>query len=138
MLRRAYLIQPRPKPTWRDALLAPIVKSIALTLLFGSVVLDATKKRKDLEALESAYAARFKILHSVNARLRNKEPVDVVAELRIADAITRNRYTLVSDVELEEQVEDFFKFDSVDTRGTSVDTVMHEKTPKDVQTSLFL
>lgn len=108
-LRRAYSIQPRKKPRFSDLLATPVVKSIFLTLLFGSMVVETTKNRKEIEALRAAYEAKFRILEDITAKIRAKEPVDVAHELKIANAITRNKYNSVTDVELDEQFEEFLK-----------------------------
>lgn len=108
-IRRAYSIQPRKKPSYRDLLATPVLKSILLTLLFGSMVVETTRNRKETEALRSAYEAKFRILREVTSKIRNKEPVDVAQELRIANAITRNKYNSVTDVELDQQFEEFLQ-----------------------------
>lgn len=109
-LKRLYSsVQPRPKPTWRDLLLPFVFKSLFLTLVFGSVVVDATRARKELEALKAAYEAKFKILEEVTRKVKAREPVDVAQELRIANALTRHKYNSVTDVELDEQFEELLR-----------------------------
>lgn len=106
---RSYSVQPRAKPTYRDLISAPVSKSLFLTLVFGSVVVDATRSRKEIEGLNAAYEAKFKILQEITRKVRNKEPVDVAQELRIANSITRHKYNSVTDVELDEQFEEFLR-----------------------------
>ncbi|PVH13631.1 uncharacterized protein CXQ87_001740 [Candidozyma duobushaemuli] len=110
MFRRAYTtVQPRARPTWRDSLSPSVFKSLFLTLVFGSVVVEATRGRKELEALKGAYEAKFRILEDVTGKVRRREPVDVAQELKIANAITRHKYNSVTDVEMDEQFEEILR-----------------------------
>lgn len=78
-------------------------------MIFGSVVVESTRSRKDIEALRAAYDAKFRILREVTQKIHDKEPVDVAHELSIANSITRNKYNSVTDVQLDEQLEAFLK-----------------------------
>lgn len=114
-LRRLYsTVQPKRTPSYKVLLQTPVFKSLFLTLVFGTTVVEATKNRKEIEALRAAYEAKFAILRDVTAKLNNKEPVDVAQELRIANAMTKNKYNSVTDVELDEQFEDFLKMAETD------------------------
>lgn len=114
-LRRLYsTVQPKRTPSYKVLLQIPVFKSLFLTLVFGTTVVEATKNRKEIEALRAAYEAKFAILRDVTAKLNNKEPVDVAQELRIANAMTKNKYNSVTDVELDEQFEDFLKMAETD------------------------
>lgn len=104
---RQYSVQPRKKPILRDLISGPVFKSLVLTLVFGSVVVNATGSRKEMELLQAAYEAKFRILEDITRKVRNKEPVDVAQELKIANSITRHKYNSVTDVELDEQFEAF-------------------------------
>lgn len=108
-LRRAYSIQPRKKPSFRELFATPVVKSILLTLLFGSMVVETTRNRKEIESLRAAYEAKFRILEDITAKIRARQPVDVAHELKIANTITRNKYNSVTDVELDQQFEEFLR-----------------------------
>lgn len=122
-LRRAYSIQPRKKPRYSDLLATPVVKSILLTLLFGSMVVETTRNRKEIEALRAAYEAKFRILQDITAKIRAKQPVDVAHELKIANAITRNKYNSVTDVELDELFEAFLKMaEEIEEEKVEVET----------------
>lgn len=107
---RAYAtVHPRRTPSFRELTRAPVFKTLFLTIVFGSVVVESTKSRKEIEALKTAYEAKFRIIEDVTRKIRNKEPVNVAQELSIANSITRNKYNSVTDVELDEQFEAFLK-----------------------------
>lgn len=107
---RAYAtVLPRRTPSFRELTRAPVFKTLFLTIVFGSVVVESTKSRKEIEALKTAYEAKFRIIEDVTRKIRNKEPVNVAQELSIANSITRNKYNSVTDVELDEQFEAFLK-----------------------------
>lgn len=108
--KRAYsTLKPRKTPSFRELTRAPVFKTLFLTIIFGSVVVESTRSRKDIEALRAAYDAKFRILREVTQKIKNKEPVDVAQELSIANSITRNKYNSVTDVQLDEQLEAFLK-----------------------------
>lgn len=107
---RAYTtVQPRRSPRFRELARAPVFKTLFLTIVFGSVVVESTRGRKDIEALRAAYGAKFRILREVTQKIANREPVDVAQELSIANSITRNKYNSVTDVELDAQLDAFLK-----------------------------
>lgn len=108
-IRRSSTIHPRRKPTYRDLISGPVAKLLFLTVVFGSVMVDATRNRKEIEALSAAYETKFRILREITTKIKNKEPVDVALELKVANAITRNKYNSVTDVELDDQLEIFLK-----------------------------
>lgn len=108
-VRRSSTIHPRAKPSYRDLILGPVAKSLLLTMVFGLVVVEATRTRKDTEALRGAYATKFQLLREATEKIRARQPVDLALELKIANAITRNKYNSVTDVELDEQLEEFLK-----------------------------
>lgn len=97
------------KLRFRDLLKTPVFKSVLLTMLFGSTVIDFMKKRKEYEALISTYETRFDILNGIIAKLKKGETVDLNQELNIANSLTRHKYNTVTDVELDEQLNEFLK-----------------------------
>lgn len=109
---RAYSVSaPRSaaRVTVRDLFRTPVFKSGLYTVVFGAAVIEYMKARKDLEGLERAYQLKFGILRDVIERLEKGEKVDLAQELRIANTLTRYRYGAVTDVELDEVVEDFLR-----------------------------
>lgn len=104
---------PQLKPLLRDQFRGPIFKTLFLTVVFGSVVVDSTRRRKELENLRSLYEAKFQILRDVTEKIKARVPVDVAQELRIANAITKNKFISATDVELDELLEDFLKYAEV-------------------------
>lgn len=93
----------------RDLFHTPVFKSLFLTLVLGSAVVEATRNRKELDALRGAYEAKFGVLENATARIRRRERVDMAAELKLANALTRNKYNSVTDVQMDEQFEAFLK-----------------------------
>lgn len=106
---RSY-VTPQAKPLLRDQFRGPVFKTLFLTVVFGSVVVDSTRRRKELENLRSLYDAKFQILRDVTEKIKARVPVDVTQELRIANAITKNKFISATDVELDELLEDFLKY----------------------------
>lgn len=124
MWRRAYsTIKPRARPSWRDLISGSVAKSLGLTIVFGSFVVEATQNRKDLDDLRGAYATRFEILRDITEKVRNKQQVDVAQELRVADAVTRNKYRSATDVELDTQLEDFLRMTDLDEAEGNFETI---------------
>lgn len=117
--RRSSTIHPRRRPSYRDLFSGPVAKSLFLTVVFGSVMVDATRNRKEIDALRAAYETKFLILQDITHKIRNKEPVDVAQELKVANAITRNKYNSVTDVELDDQLEEFLKMAEEEEEHTS-------------------
>ncbi|OBA20639.1 hypothetical protein METBIDRAFT_24275, partial [Metschnikowia bicuspidata var. bicuspidata NRRL YB-4993] len=91
----------------RELFYTPVFKSLFLTLVLGSAVVEATKNRKAIDSLRTAYDARFGVLKSATEKIRLRQPVDVAAELKLANSLTRNMYNSVTDVQLDDQFESF-------------------------------
>lgn len=141
------LVKPRPRPTWRSNLSAPLFKSLMLTLVFGSAVVEASKRRKELESLENAYETRFSILNDTIKKLRLGLPVNVSEEIKVANAITRNKYSSISDVELDDQFNELLQLaesqvestESTESPLSPVEPIqLTSQTPKHLDTSKFL
>lgn len=129
-LRHLYTsVKPRPKPSWRHNLSGPLFKSLLLTLVFGSAVAEASKRRKGIESLEAAYDTRFNIINETIRKLKQGEPVDVAAEVKIANAITRNKYNSVSDVELDEQFDELLQLAENQEETQAEPKIPQEKKP---------
>ncbi|KAK6463973.1 hypothetical protein DFJ63DRAFT_57319 [Scheffersomyces coipomensis] len=99
----------RRRPKFRDLMKAPVVKSIFLSLIFGTVMVDYMKTKKELELLTNTHKTKFSILENIIEKLKNGEHIDVGRELRIADKLTRNKYDRVTDIELDDQLDKFLK-----------------------------
>lgn len=106
--RRTYTTAQSRKPvTFRDLLKTPVLKTLFLTFLFGSAVVESSNARKEIESLKAAYDVKFRILRDVTQKIKNKEPVNVAQELNIANSMTRNKYNSVTDLEVDDQFEAF-------------------------------
>lgn len=103
-------VAPQRSPGIREMVSAPVFKTLLLTLLFGSVVVEYSRNKRELNTLQAAYESRFQVLREATAKIRRREPVDVAAELKLANSLTRNRYSSVKDVEMEQLFEDFLKY----------------------------
>ncbi|KAK6455481.1 uncharacterized protein RJT20DRAFT_47550 [Scheffersomyces xylosifermentans] len=99
----------RTRPRVRDLVRTPVFKSIFLTLVFGSAVVDLMKNRKEFEGLVNAHEAKFTILEEIIEKLKKDQSVDITRDLKIANTLTRNKYNTVTDIELDEQLENFLK-----------------------------
>lgn len=106
--RRTYSNAHIRKPvTFRDLLKTPVLKTLFLTFVFGSAVVESSNARKEIESLKAAYDVKFRILRDVTQKINNKEPVNVAQELNIANSMTRNKYNSVTDLEVDDQFEAF-------------------------------
>lgn len=99
--------QVRKPVTFRDLLKTPVLKTLFLTFVFGSAVVESSNARKEIESLKAAYEVKFRILRDVTQKIKNKEPVNVAQELNIANSMTRNKYNSVTDLEVDDQFEAF-------------------------------
>ncbi|KAG2735075.1 hypothetical protein G9P44_001289 [Scheffersomyces stipitis] len=116
----------RKRPTVRDLMKTPVFKSIFLTLVFGTAVVDFMKNRKELETLVNAHNSKFVILEEIIERVSRNEHVDIARELRIANTLTRNNYNTVTDIELDEQLENFLKM----TEESVEESVVQKEDPQ--------
>ncbi|CCE86084.1 Piso0_005733 [Millerozyma farinosa CBS 7064] len=115
-LTRVYRFQPRAystvnaaqnrhKATFKNLLKAPAVKSLMLTLIFGTSVVEFMKKKRDLEALDHIYNAKINILEDIISRLEKNEKVDIQKELRIINSMTKYKYNTSTDIDIDEGLE---------------------------------
>lgn len=106
---RCNVVQIRHKSSvsYRQLFKQPIFKSIFLTLVFGSVTIDFMRNKKNLEQLENTYNSKIMILQDIVRKLENGENLDITKELQLANALTRNSYNSVTDIEFDEQLEKF-------------------------------
>lgn len=93
------------KATFKNLLKAPAVKSLMLTLIFGTSVVEFMKKKRDLEALDHIYNAKINILEDIISRLVKNEKVDIQKELRIINSMTKYKYNTSTDIDIDEGLE---------------------------------
>ncbi|CAI5756986.1 unnamed protein product [Candida verbasci] len=134
----------RKKPKFYDLLKTPTTKSLLLTLLCTSFVLDLTNKRKELEVMKLSYENKFLILDDILTKLLNNEKFDLAKELNLANVLTKFKYNSKIDIELDEQLEEFFKMDEEEL-SHKFDIIEEEETKavdendqKVIDTSKFL
>lgn len=60
-----------------------------------------------MEALRATYEEKFRLLREATEKIRKREPIDIVAELKLANALTQNKYNSVTDVHWDKQLETF-------------------------------
>ena len=65
--------------------------------------------RKNLETLSKSYNLKFEILEDLIAKLERNEKVDIAQELKLANSFTENKYNSRTDVEVDEQLDQFLK-----------------------------
>ncbi|CCE87190.1 Piso0_005733 [Millerozyma farinosa CBS 7064] len=97
--------QGRHQATFKNLLKAPAVKSLMLTLVFGTSVVEFMKKKRDLEALDHIYNAKINILEDIISRLVKNEKVDIQKELRIINSMTKYKYNTSTDIDIDEGLE---------------------------------
>ena len=101
--------QIRKKPTFRDLVKAPAFKSIFLTIMFGTAMVGLIDSRRELETLEQTYNSKFVILEEIISKLEKGENVDIHHELKLVNKLTKNKYNTVTDIELDDQLDEFLK-----------------------------
>lgn len=101
--------QMRKKPTIRDLVKAPIFKSIFLTIVFGTAVVGLIDSRREFEHLEQTYKSKFVILEEIISKLEAGEYVDIHHELKLVNMLTKNNYNSVTDIELDDQLNEILK-----------------------------
>lgn len=112
-VRYASTASPR-RPTVRELFRAPIIKSVVLTVLFGSAVVELIKQRRELEGLKLAHQSKFAIYEDIIAKLKRGEKVDLAHDLKIANTLTKHRYNTVNEIEMDEELSELFNFDEED------------------------
>ena len=99
----------RTKPKFFDLLNTPTTKSLIWTLITTSIIVDMINSRKNLETLSKSYNLKFEILQDLIAKLERNEKVDIAQELKLANSFTENKYNSRTDVEVDEQLDQFLK-----------------------------
>lgn len=99
----------RTKPKFFALLNTPTTKSLILTLITTSIIIDMINSRKNLETLSKSYNLKFEILRDLITKLENNEKVDIAGELKLANSFTENRYNSKTDIEVDEQLGQFLK-----------------------------
>lgn len=112
-VRHASTTTPR-RPTVRELFRAPIIKSVILTVLFGSAVVELIKQRRELEGLKLAHQSKFAIYEDIIEKLKRGEKVDLAHDLKIASTLTKHKYNTVNEIEMDEQLSELFNFDEED------------------------
>lgn len=133
--------QIRKKPTFRDLVKAPIFKSIFLTIVFGTAIVGLIDSRRELETLEQTYNSKFVILEEIIAKLEKGENVDIHRELKLVNKLTKNKYNTVTDIELDEQLDEILKMtesdgDEIRKESTEPETQKYDKSQ--IETNKFL
>lgn len=133
--------QIRKKPTFRDLVKAPIFKSIFLTIVFGTAIVGLIDARRESETLEQTYNSKFVILEEIIAKLEKGENVDIHRELKLVNKLTKNKYNTVTDIELDEQLDEFLKMtesdgDEIRKESTNPETQKYDKSQ--IETNKFL
>lgn len=133
--------QIRKKPTFRDLVKAPIFKSIFLTIVFGTAIVGLIDSRRELEMLEQTYNSKFVILEEIIAKLEKGENVDIHRELKLVNKLTKDKYNTVTDIELDEQLDEILKMtesdgDEIRKEYTKPESQKYDKS--EIETNKFL
>lgn len=94
----------------------PTTKAILLTVAFGSIAIDLGRRRSEFEAFQTSQAIKDNVLEQVIRKLQAGELVDIHRELKIANAATRYNYSEVTEIEIDDELEQFLKM-SEDAAG---------------------
>lgn len=94
------------RSTLRDLVKLPVLKSLMLTLMFGSILVDYMRRRKELEGLDLMYQSKFSIYESLKQKIQNGEKVNLQQDFRLSNLITKNKYGSERDVEFDKELED--------------------------------
>ena len=65
--------------------------------------------KKNFETLINSYNLKFKILLEIIDKLNNNEKFDITKELQLANSFTENKYSSKTDIQMDEQLEQFLK-----------------------------
>ncbi|CCG23043.1 hypothetical protein CORT_0D01950 [Candida orthopsilosis Co 90-125] len=100
----------RPKPKLYSLLKTPTTKSLILSLICTSVMIDLLKIRRDLDSLQHSYTMKLALLGEIITKLTQGDLIDLDKELKLAHAFTSaTKYESVNDVELDQELEEFLK-----------------------------
>lgn len=116
----------RARPLFRDMLRTPLAKSVVLTVVFGTLIIELMKSRRELELLDQTYESKLDILLQIKQKLLNDQYVDVQAELKIANSLTKYKYNTVTEIELDEQLENWLKLSESEMESSLNDAVNTE------------
>ena len=94
------------RSTLRYLVKLPVLKSLMLTLMFGSILVDYMRRRKELEGLDLMYQSKFSIYESLKQKIQNGEKVNLQLDFRLSNLITKNKYGSERDVEFDKELED--------------------------------
>lgn len=65
--------------------------------------------KKNFETLINSYNLKFEILLEIIDKLNNNEKFDITKELQLANSFTENKYSSKTDIQMDEQLEQFLK-----------------------------
>lgn len=99
----------RTRATFKDLVRTPVVKSVFYTVIFGSVVVEFMRARKEHESLIATYDSKFFILRNIIDKLEKGEAIEIGQELKMANTLTKHKYNTVTDIELDNQLDEFLK-----------------------------
>ena len=99
----------RQKPKMMDLIRTPTTKSLILTLITSSMIIELMNSKKNLETLINSYNLKFEILLEIIDKLNNNEKFDITKELQLANSFTENKYSSKTDIQMDEQLEQFLK-----------------------------
>ncbi|KAI3402985.2 hypothetical protein KGF56_004238 [Candida oxycetoniae] len=104
----------RPKPKFWSLLKTPTTKSLILSLICTSVMIELLKSRREVQQLQASYQLRFQVLGEILTKLKNGENFDLKRELHLANIFTEQKYNSKTDIELDQQIEQLLKMSDED------------------------
>ena len=94
------------RPTFRQLLRQPVTKTLVLTGLFGSALVEMVHHKRRLNETTHQFNNKIELLEEIINKLEKNEPIDLERELRLANALT---HTKEVDIEIDDDVENLFK-----------------------------
>ncbi|CAK9436877.1 uncharacterized protein LODBEIA_P13990 [Lodderomyces beijingensis] len=99
----------RAKPKLTSLLRTPTTKSLILSLICTSVMVDLLKAKRETQQLQASYMTKFTVLREVIEKLHAGVKVDLSKELQLANAFTLHKYNSKTDIEFDASLEEFLK-----------------------------
>ncbi|KAI5962245.1 uncharacterized protein KGF55_003321 [Candida pseudojiufengensis] len=132
----------RSKPKFWSLFKSSITKSLILTLITTSIIIDLIKIRKDLTNLKTSYNLKFEILNNIIKNLKSNEvdpEFDLKKELRLANSFINFKQFDKNDLEIDFQLNEFLKsFDDDTTESVKENKDQFENHKRKLDEAKFL
>lgn len=127
--------QIRKRATFKDLVKTPLVKSIFLTLLFGSAVIEFMKRNREIRNVEEVYELKLQMLQDLADNIREGKKIDIAAELKLINSLAKHNYKSVTDLRFDEGLEQLLKEAEGQDNNESKQSIMDKDAAEDVASS---